>query len=107
MARRICSLDDLQGHSCRLLILLSDDPDVIKAWTDVSEMIISDPMIQVPGSPTQVIEYDGSQVEPTRSTFQGPFTREHLLEYCLDRTVQSFKEPTQSVRGLLQYTSKF
>ena len=104
MALRTCRPEDLEDYFCRLLVLVSDDLDVIRAWSEVAEMIISDPLIHVPGSPTQIVQYNEGQIE---STYPGPFTRDRLLEYCLAQTARSLQTASRPVRGLVQYTSKF
>lgn len=103
MALRTWTQEALKQYPYRVLVLFSEDPDVIRIWSDLSESLVTDPMIRVPFSPTQVAEYNQGRPE---SVLSGPFTRERLLDYCLSRSAQSLRAP-RPISGLSEYTSKF
>lgn len=104
MAVRTCSPEELGHYFGRQLVLISDRPETIALWSELAESIVGDPMWHTPGSPTQVVEYHQGQVQ---SSLTEPFTRDRLLNYCLDRAAQALRAPPEPERGIAQYTSKF
>lgn len=103
MSLRIWTQEHLTQYPYRVLVLFSEDPEIIRIWSDLAESLITDPMILVPFSPTRVAEYNQGKPE---STFPGPFTRDRLLDYCLSRSAQGLQE-LQPITGLVDYTSRF